>query len=209
MSAAISYYIVDDHALLLEGMKKFLQTQMPSWVCVGEAFDIEEARLSIERERPSFVLVDHQIGSSTGLELIKSLSAVYPASLFILVSQLERKSLLNDYLQLGVRAVISKKDPPDSIVSAMSPSSGLNDSAYISPSFRSLLSLPAPPDVLTPRELDVIKLIAVGKTNKEVGGELDCSEFTVKTHKTNIMRKLNLNTSVELSVWALKNNLLE
>ena len=57
------------------------------------------------------------------------------------------------------------------------------------------------------RELEVVRMIAQGKTNKEVAACLECSEHTIKTHKTNVMRKLNLSNAVEISVWALKRNL--
>ncbi|WII73691.1 response regulator transcription factor [Bdellovibrio sp. 22V] len=207
MSQALSYLLVDDHALLVEGLKNLLGTHRPAWRCLGEAFNLADAKRLISKGDPSYVLLDHGIGDSTGLSLIEELLEVYSPSRFVLVSQLQDKKILRGYLHVGVKALIAKKDSSEALIEGIESLSSPSQ-VYLSESFKTLLGSEDPAEALTAREIEVIRLIALGKTNKDVGRDLNCSEFTIKTHKTNIMRKLNLKNSVELSVWALKNNLL-
>ena len=112
---------------------------------------------------------------------------------------------LDKYQKLGVRVMIAKTSASEVLKEAIQ--SLLHERVYICPVMRKLLEEPRLTSVLTPREIEVIRMIAQGKTNKEVALALGCSEHTIKTHKTNVMRKLNLSNAVEISVWALKRNL--
>lgn len=203
-----SYYILDDHPLLIEGLKKALAFELPSWRCMGDSTNFEQALQFLQRVQPQVVLIDHYMGERNGIDLITALKGVIPACSFILISQLDSKNILQEYFQKGVLGFVAKKDNPLEIVKAIQIVTEKGES-YLSPTFETLIRSFDAKDLLTPRELEVVCLIAQGKTNKDVGRDLDCSEFTIKTHKTNIMRKLNINNSVELSVWALKNNVLK
>ncbi len=203
-----TYYIFEDHPLLIEGLKKVLPTIMPEWKSIGHASSFEEAVSNLRNAQPQFVLIDHFVSDRTGVDLVAELKATIPAQNFILISQIESKKVLNEYIEHGVLGFVSKKDDPREIRAAIEHLSKDAD-LYFSPSFKNLYQQNDDIEILTPREIAVIQLIAQGKTNRDVGRELSCSEFTVKTHKANIMRKLNIGNSVELSVWALRNNLVE
>lgn len=204
MSNALSYYLVEDHTLLVEGLKNFLASELPQGFYVGAASSVDQAREFLSKNQPQIVFVDHRIGAKTGLDLIRSLAGKCEPANFILMSQLDNKMILKEYLELGLAGLISKADPPEEILAALKGLGGRK--TYLSQSFKELIETVSVADVLTPREISILKVISMGKTNKDVGKELFCSELTVKTHKSNIMRKLNLKNSVELSVWALKNN---
>ncbi|QDK40230.1 hypothetical protein DOM21_01915 [Bacteriovorax stolpii] len=206
-SSVSSYFLVDDHSLLLEGLKSYLGNELPSWKCSGHALSVSEAEVTLPSVKPSYVFIDHQIGKSTGADLIRSLSEKETAPTFILVSQLDSKAILKEYIQLGVLGFVSKKDNQVEIKKALE-QIALNGEVYFSPTFNELLSSSSSIDLLTPKEIEITRLTATGKTNKEVGIQLGCSELTVKTHKANIMRKLNVSNSVEICNWAMKNSLL-
>nr|BDT29957.1 response regulator transcription factor [Bacteriovorax sp. HI3] len=206
-STPASYFLVDDHSLLLEGLKSYLGNELPSWTCCGHAMSVSEARDSLPEIKPSYVFIDHLIGKSTGADLIRSMPNDTSAPVFILVSQLDSKAILKEYMQLGVLGFVSKKDNQIEIKKALEQIAH-NGEIYFSPTFNDLISSTSSVDLLTPKEIEITRLTASGKTNKEVASKLGCSELTVKTHKANIMRKLNVNNSVEICNWALKNNLL-
>lgn len=200
-----TYFLLDDHLLVLEGMKKYLSSELPQWTCVGHALSNSEALSVIADQSPSFIFIDHQMGAYTGVDFIKSCNI--RTSSFVLISQIESKNILKEYLQLGVLGFVSKKDSQDEIKKAVEHISS-NGEVYFSPTFKKIIQSFSSVDTLTPRELDVVQLIAQGLTNKEAAKELSCSEFTIKTHKSNIMRKLNIVNSVEICNWALRNKLI-
>lgn len=202
-----TYFLIDDHLLILEGLKRYLSAELPSWKCAGHAVTNSDALVHIQRENPDFIFIDHMMGSQTGIDLIKSFKDSPGASSFVLISQVESKSVLKEYLQLGVLGFVSKKDSQEEIKKAIEHISSTGE-VYFSPTFNTLIQSFNSTDILTPREVSVVQWIAKGMTNKEIAKELSCSEFTIKTHKANIMRKLNLNNSVEICSWALTNNLL-
>lgn len=205
-SASIRCFVVDDHPLVVEGIRSRLILRSGDISFIGHAGNIEDAVEKIRSGKPDIILLDHQIGERTGLELMDLLMPDFPASRFILLSQIDDRAVLRKYLKRGVRGLIAKVDSGDEFFAAIFQRNIL--SAVISPFYESLLATPDLADVLTPRENEVVRLVAQGKSNKEIGIELNCSEFTVKTHKASVMRKLNISTSVEMSVWALKNGLL-
>ena len=207
LSPANSFYIIDDHQLLIEGLKKSLSVHMPRWTCLGETAQFETALGFLKKKSPRFVLLDHSLNGKTGLDLIDALDGVIPAQDFILISQLNSKSILREYLERGVLALVSKNDEPLEIKTAMEHLIQSSE-VHFSPVFKELIRAFDPLDILTRREIEVTRLITQGKTNKDVGKTLSCSEFTVKTHKANIMKKLDISNSVELSVWALKNHIV-
>jgi len=206
-SAPHTYFLIDDHLLILEGLKKYLSHELPLWKCVGHALSNSEALSEITDQNPSIVFIDHHIGAYTGINFIKSLKSSLSAPSFILISQIDSKTVLKEYLQLGVLAFVSKKDSQDEIKKAVEHISATGE-VYFSPTFKTIIQSFSSVDMLTPREIDVIQLITRGLTNKEADKELSCPEVTTKTHKSNIMRKLKMVNSIEICNWALKNKLI-
>ncbi len=202
-----TYFLIDDHLLILEGLKKYLSTEFPEWECLGHALSNSEALSEIADQNPSVIFIDHQMGAYTGIDFIKSFKNPLATPSFVLISQIESKTVLKEYLQLGVLGFVSKKDSQDEIKKAVEHIS-MTGEVYFSPTFKKIIQSFSSVDMLTPREIDVIQLIARGLTNKEAAKELSCSEFTIKTHKSNIMRKLKMVNSIEICNWALRNKLI-
>lgn len=193
------YFIVDDHAFTAEGIKQALNSTSAEFV--GMAHNVDLAHKLILQKKPDCIFIDHSILEKTGLDLVSSLKGIIPTSQFILVSQVENKAVLRTYKELGLRGLVSKLSGANDIQAAFVTS----DQTYICSNISKILNSADETEILTPRELEVSKYISRGKTNKEIAQHLDCSEFTIKSHKVNIMRKLNCSTSVEIGVWFLKN----
>lgn len=200
-----SCFVVDDHPFTLEGIKAAVSLMKEQIVCIGEASSVDVAFPKIMALKPDFILIDHFLNDKTGLDLLQMLETQIPASRFVLVSQLDSKTTLKKYLDKGVRGLVSKASAHNELHKVLT---SLQESTYVCPAFSKILETEESSELLTPRELEVVQYIAQGKTNKEIGQILVCSEFTIKSHKASIMRKLNFTTSVEIGVWALKNKIV-
>ncbi len=198
-------FIVDDHPFTTEGIKATVSLLKGQMTCIGDASNVDDAVTKVSQLKPDLILVDHFINEKTGLDLIELLKEKFSASRFILVSQLDNKALVKRYLEKGVRGLVSKTSAHEELSRAIL---SLSEDTYVCPFYEKILQSQDSSDALTPREVEVVRYIAQGKTNKEIGQSLLCSEFTIKSHKASIMRKLNFTTSVEIGVWALKNKVV-
>lgn len=205
MNVQPSFFIVDDHMVSRQGLKATLATLFPNCLVTGEANSIDGAVEALRRQPASYVFLDHAFPEKSGLDLIRELSTTTPGIQYALVTQCDDSSTLAQYQRLGVKVMLSKLSAGDELKAATQ--ALLAGNIYHCPVISRLLEEPRFTNLLTPREIEVVRMIAQGKTNKEVAHSLSCSEHTVKTHKTNVMRKLNLSNAVEISVWALKRNL--
>lgn len=201
----VSFYIVDDHPVTRYGLRVSLESMSDEMICRGEAGSTEEALKFFEAGGADIVVLDHALPGKSGLDLVTELRLKAPHVRFALLTQCDDAGVLAQYQKQGVRVMMAKTSASEVLKEAIQ--SLLTERIYICPVIRKLLEEPRLTSVLTPREIEVIRMIAQGKTNKEVALVLGCSEHTIKTHKTNVMRKLNLSNAVEISVWALKRNL--
>ena len=200
-----NYFVVDDHPLTAAGLQSIFLSTYPNATCLGEAHDVEQAASQILASQPDVIFLDHFLKERTGLDLILSLREQIQANRYVIVTQLQNPTALRQYVSMGVRGVVSKTCDRKDLQNAVLNSS---PTPYLSLDIKTLIATPTPVDLLTPRELEVVSYVAAGKTNREIGVCLDCSEFTVKAHKANIMRKLELSSSTEIGVWAMRNHVL-
>ncbi len=201
----VSFFIVDDHPVTRQGMRVALTSLSAKIQCLGEASTVGSAMQNLKSLDVNYVVLDHLLPGQSGLELLTMAASARPDLKFMLVTQCEDAETLAKYHRLGVKVMLSKVSAMDVLEDAVK--SLLEDKDYVCPALEKVMGEPRLTNVLTPRELEVVRMIAQGKTNKEVAACLECSEHTIKTHKTNVMRKLNLSNAVEISVWALKRNL--
>jgi DNA-binding NarL/FixJ family response regulator len=200
-----NYFIVDDHPLTAAGLRSIFLSSYPSAVCLGEAYDVELAAAQILQTQPDLIFLDHFLKERTGMDLLINLQDYIKPNRFVLVTQLQNPTALRQYVAMGVRGLVSKTCDRKDLQSAIS---NTGQTPYLSLDLKTLVATPSAVDLLTPRELEVVAFVAAGKTNREIGVCLDCSEFTVKAHKANIMRKLDLSSSTEIGVWAMRNHVL-
>jgi len=205
--------IVDDHPLLRSGLRRLLGAD-PELEVVGEAETGKEALRLAAELRPHVVLLDISMPGENGIETARLLKATLPAVLVLLLTMHEDEGMLQEALRAGADGyVIKRADEPEIIRAIHAVRRG---DVYIHPGMtRALLGhagtlepRPQPVEPLTPREVDVLRLLARGNTNRQIAELLGLSTRTVESHRANLMGKLGLSSRVELVTYAEENRLL-
>ena len=204
-------YIVDDHPLFRQGIRTYIQLHHLFNV-VGECGDGETALQYLVNHQVDILLIDLNIPKIDGISLIKELKKLQNNCKIIVISQSLNDEAIYQLSLLGINGAIQKTDPNEEIIKALEIVS--NNGNYITPFisqklFRFIQSNNHTQNIkpskinMTPRELEIARLVSEGKTNKLIAQKLSCSEFTVKTHKANFMRKIGAKNAVEVSRWVL------
>lgn len=216
---AIKVLIVDDHTLFRRGIAAVLSNQEELEV-IGEASDGLEAIEKAKELSPELILMDLNMPRCTGLEAIQALQAERPEINVLVLTVSETEEDLFAAIKYGARGYLLKKSEPEELIHAIT--SIAQGGVIISPlmatklltEFKDLSSgiekkPPAAQDSdLTPRESEVLQLVAQGATNKEIADSLFISENTVKTHLQNIMEKLHLANRSQAAAYAIKKGLV-
>jgi DNA-binding NarL/FixJ family response regulator len=203
MRTPASIFIVDDHALLRDGLK-FLLAKEHEWNVVGESGDGVKALSEILRCQPDVVILDLKLPGMSGEDILRELRRAPQPPKVLVISQLDDIGQLRRVMKLEPEGILMKSGATGQVLSALA--AVLRGERFVGPEVKPLLSAPEDPSValITERERDVAKLLTEGKTNKEIAAALGCSDQTVKTHKANLMRKLGFANSAEVSAWAVK-----
>ena len=206
--------IADDHGVLRAGLRSMLAGQ-PDFEVVGEAADGDTAvRLAAELE-PDVALLDISMPGPGGIEVTKRILKRSPATRVLILTVHEDASLLKGALHAGAAGYIVKRAVQSELINALQAVAA--GEMYVHPSMtRSLVRLSGstpggslPRDTeLTRRELDVLRLVAQGHTNRQVAEELGIGIRTVETHRANVMGKLGLETRIDLVRYALDHKLV-
>jgi two-component system response regulator NreC len=211
----IRILIADDHAVVRSGLREVLRAD-PAFEVVGEAGDgVETLRLAATLH-PDVVLLDVTMPPDNGIETTKRLKEEHPEIIVLIFTMHEDESLLHEALRVGAAGYVIKRAELSEIVQAIHAVS--RGDIFVHPAMtRALLHQPvttqhrrgAPAFELTPRELDVLRLLVKGNTNRQVAGLLGLSVRTVENHRANLMGKLGLSSRVELVSYAEEHDLLE
>ncbi len=209
----IRIFIVDDHGLLRAGLSLLLESEK-TFDVVGEAGSAEQALSLIPSILPDVVLMDISLPGMDGIQATVQVKARFPKMHVLILTVHEDKSLLLAALQAGASGYILKQAAKDELIVAIQ--AILQDHLYIHPAMtRALLAetspetIPPPAvDQLTPREVEVLKLVVEGYTNTQTAKLLHISVRTIEYHRENIMSKLNLTSRVELMRYAKSHNLV-
>jgi DNA-binding NarL/FixJ family response regulator len=205
--------IADDHELIREGLRQTLGRQ-PGWEICAEAADGQTALDLARHHLPSVAVLDFSMPGMTGLEVARRLNTSLPEVKVLILTAYETSVLATDVLAAGASGILLKSDAAQLIVSAVD--SILHQKTFFS-SRRAYMSNPAPkPEPvasnelsgLTPRELEVLRLVAEGMTSREIGGRLGITEKTVEAHRSNFMGKLNLRSVGEVVRFAIRHNVV-
>jgi DNA-binding NarL/FixJ family response regulator len=207
MNKKLNCFIVDDHPMMRQGLKSVLTENLAD-VChvCGEAGSVEEAVRELKDLAVDVLILDHTLRNETGFELVSKLVQSHPQIQILIITQNEDAGILHNYRDLGVKGILSKISTNEDLVKCIQ--AIRKGETFFSENIQAILDQPVAESALTPREIEVVRLVAVGKTNKEVAALLECSVETIKTHKSNILEKLNISNSVELTVWAMKQGLV-
>lgn len=206
--------IADDHGVLRAGLRALLKTEEDLQV-VDEAADGETALRLASRLRPDIVLLDLSMPGPGGIEVTRKLKEMLPATRVLILTVHEDETLLREALNAGASGYIIKRAVESELINAIHAVS--RGEIYVHPAMTKwLLKEPAPaapkrrdPAALTPREIEVLRLIVQGHTNSQIAEVLRLSVRTIESHRANLMGKLGLQSRVELVRYAVKNKLLD
>lgn len=209
----VKILIVDDHAVVRRGLIAILREHLPS-VEFGEAGNSSEGFAAVLADQWNLVVVDVSMPGRNGLELIGDIKREHPDLPVLVVSSHSEKDYAVRALKLGAAGYVSKQVAADVLVTAVR--QVLAGRRYVSPALAELMagllaggSPENSYESLSNRELQVLKMIASGKTIKEIGNDLALSEKTVATYRTRISEKIGLTTNVDLARYAMRHGLVE
>ena len=211
----IRILIADDHGVVRAGLRALLSTER-DLVVVGEAADGGEAIRMAEELRPDVVLMDVSMPGEGGIDITRRLIALHLGVRVLILTIHEDESLLHEAIRVGAAGYILKRAVEQELMSAIR--AVARGEIYVHPAMtRALLAgierpiLPenVAPEALTPRETDVLRLVAEGYTNRQIAEKLTLSVRTFESHRANLMAKLQLHSRVELMRYAANHGLLD
>jgi DNA-binding NarL/FixJ family response regulator len=211
----IRVLLADDHTLLRDGIRALVASAGDMQV-VGEAADGREAIAQARATRPDVIVLDIAMPGLGGLESVPILRREVPAARILILTQYEQPEYVRRFLQLGVGGYVLKKAAGGELLSAIRAvhRGGLVvDPAVAEEVLRDAsASRPEPADdpydSLTERERQVLKLVAEGRSNKDVAAFLDVSVKTAMTHREHVMKKLGLHNRTDLTRFALRRGII-
>ena len=212
----ISVVLADDQALVRNGFRALLEAE-PDIEVVGEAADGHEAVVQVAQHRPAVALMDIQMPDMDGLEATRRiLEAADNITRVLILTTFERDDYVFNALRLGASGFLLKTAPPEDLIAAVNVVAA--GDALLSPSVtrrvigqfaRHQPPVQAPEALqrLTERETEVLRLLAQGMSNAEIGARLFVGEATVKTHMSNLLSKLHLRDRVQAVIFAYEHGL--
>ena len=211
---AVKIMIADDHSMIREGLKNLLELDGDIQV-IAEAVDGEDCLEKLQLVKPGVLLLDINMPKKNGLEVLKSLKSRRSKLKVLVLTVHNETEYLMKAVDIGVNGYVLKDSESAELKKAIF--TVADGETYIQPSLIPALNakmIETNKDAekiksLTKRELDVLKLLAVGMFNKEVGKRLEISERTVKNHVSNIFKKLGVTDRTQAAVFAIRNNLVQ
>ena len=212
----IRIVLADDHTVIRKGLRLLLESQ-PGFKVVAEAADGREAVEVVDREAPHVVVLDVGMPNLNGIEAARQIASRRPQTAIVFLSMHSDESYVLRALKVGARAYLLKDSAEHDLINAIKAVS--EGKAFFSPAISKMLvedyvrqmqerEVEDSFDLLTPREREILQLLAEGKSNKEVATILKLSLYTVETHRSNILQKLNLHSVPELILYAVRKGVI-
>lgn len=213
----IRLLVADDHGLLRAGLVALLNAESGMTV-VGEAEDEHSAVSLTVEKKPDIVLMDISMPDSGGIQATRRIKQLVPESRILILTVHEDKGLMQEAIRAGAMGYILKRAIKSELVNAIQ--AVMRGELYLHPAMARLLFLQTPPqqpevrmtpepfEPLTFRETEVLRLIARGYTNSQIGESLHISVRTVEYHRGNLTAKLNLRSRAELMMYAEEKGLI-
>lgn len=210
MKDKIKVGIIEDHLIVLDGLKRLISTD-PEFVVV---FAVELGEKGIENciiKKPDIVILDVRLPDLEAHSVARSIIENSPETKVICLSSFDSIYEVTELLRTGVQGYILKSIPSDDFLKIIK--TVFNGGSYIDPQIASKLnhfhSHKDTKNILSDREIEILILIAAGLSNKQIGRKLSISEDTVKSHISNIIRKLEVNNRVEAIVLAIQQGIID
>lgn len=206
--------LVDDHTILRHGLKKLVESKL-EYEVAGEASDGLSAVKMVRNLKPDLVILDISMPNMTGMQAVPEIRDAHPAVKVLVLTMHDSEEYIRQFLKLGVVGYLLKDTASEELLAAIAEIR--RGGTYFSAAIASRLTVrkPGPEgpatrfDALTKQELKILKMLAEGKSNKEIAVLLFISPKTVETHRTHVMKKLDLHDITELVRLAIKMNLIE
>jgi DNA-binding NarL/FixJ family response regulator len=213
----IRILLADDHEVVRRGLSSLLATR-PDWQVCGEARNGREAVALAVKLKPNLAILDLSMPELNGLEATRHIRREVPETEVLVFSMYENEQFVRDLLAAGARGYVLKSDVSSQLlnaVDAVSRHKPFFTSEVAERVLEGFLRLGELSDedgsaagILTPREREIVQLLAEARSNKEVAATLGISVKTVETHRASIMRKLGITSIVDLVHYAIRNNLV-
>ncbi len=211
----IQILIADDHGVLRAGLRALLSSEKDLEI-VGEASSGEQALAMAQELKPDLILLDISLPDLSGIEVTRQLKEDRPGIRVLILTVHEDEGLLQEAIRAGAAGYIIKRAVESELIDAIRAVS--RGDLYVHPAMtrvllRDMAPTPSPKqptvEMPTPREIDVLRYIAQGYTNRQTAEALSISVRTVESHRANLMSKLGLNSRVELVRYAKENGFIE
>ena len=207
----ITVVLADDHEIVRNGIRLVLEAERDIEV-VAEAGDAETAARYALGHKPSVLVLDLNMPGKPSVEMIPKIGEASPGTRVVVLTMQDEPAFARQALQAGASGYVIKHSAAGELVEAIR--TAVAGETYINPRLGARLAAePAaaegPPDELTPREVEVLGLLALGYTNPEIAEQLVLSVRTVETHRANIQRKTDLSTRAELIAYAIEHGLVK
>jgi two-component system response regulator NreC len=206
----IRVVLADDHRVVRTGLRMVLDAE-PDIAVVAEAGDIPAAGRALLVHRPDVLVLDLNMPGEQSLSAIPRFVADHPATAIVVLTMQQDPAFAREALRGGARGYVLKEAADDELVQAVRMAHA--GRTYLNPELGAKMAAePAPsgpPDDLTERELEVLRLIALGHTNSEIAAQLYLSVRTVESHRAHIQQKIRRSTRAELVRYALDHGLVE
>jgi two-component system, NarL family, response regulator NreC len=208
--------LADDHTVMRAGLRALLERQ-PNLEVVGEAGDGRQTVELASSHVPDVVVMDIAMPNLNGVEATRRMVSKQPTISVVILSMYSDESYVMRALEAGARAYLLKDSAVTDLIRAIEAVS--QGKSFFSPKISRILAeeyiralrqkgIADSYELLTPREREILQLLAEGKTNKEVATSLNISVYTAETHRGNILQKLNLHSTAELVLYAVRKGII-
>jgi len=205
---SIRIVLADDHRVVRSGLRMLLDSES-GFEVVAEASDVDGARRYVRGHHPKVLVLDLNMPGGSSLEAIPMIREESPDTQIVVLTMQREPAFAREALGAGALGYVLKEAADDELVEAVRRAAV--GQRYLNPTLGARIASeppPGPPDDLSEREVDVLRLIALGHTNAEIAEQLYLSVRTVETHRSHIQQKLRLTTRAELVGYALERGLV-
>jgi two-component system response regulator NreC len=208
-ATTIRIVVADDHAIVRRGLRMLLDGE-PDFEVIAEAEDAEAARRYVHGHHPDVLVLDINMPGGSSLETVPTIRAESPETQIVVLTMQDEAAYARQAMRAGVLGYVLKEAADEELVEAVRRAAA--GQSYLNPKLGARVAAeppPGPPDGLSEREVEVLKMIALGHTNAEIAAEIYLSVRTVEAHRAHIQQKLLLGSRSELVRYALDRGLIK
>lgn len=214
----IKLVLVDDHEIVRDGIKSLLLNS-DNIEIVGEAANVDELFNLLIAHRADIIIMDISLPGKSGIDITKELSTKYPDLKVLILSMFTEEEFIYNAIKAGAKGYLPKNSKQEDLLTAITAIQ--NGEEFFSPLISKVLmnsyvkkirnenNFENDQEKLSKREMEILQLVVEGFSNKEISEKLFISIRTVETHKTHVLQKLNLKSTVDLVKYAIKNKIIE